>query len=790
MPSTGAVSGLASGLDWRKVIDQMRQLEGRKLNLSAGQKKDFQSQAAAWQGINSKLLSLKTKAESLRLPAGFNVYTPSLLSNTSAKPEDILQVAAGEEASPGSYTLKVLALAENHKISSTGFASRTEALGLSGDLVVGGRTVKIAPSESLTAIRDKINAANAGARPSRVSAAIVNYGADGFRLILSGEGGGAQGISLANGGSADLTGLMGFVDGSPKTVKDAVSGAHRSDAFSASDKAIGTALLNLSTPAGGLVEITIGGISRSVAIDLAVDSLDTIKASINDAFQGALATNPASVMILRDDKGNASHRLVIAGSGISYSDSGNVLETIGILKRAGFSDERGMAGDLANTSGGRAIKSSTRIRDIDGYSNHAPGDSIAFGGKNTAGEEVNILFSIEEETTMGDLLGAIRNAYGDVTPTVTAAGKIMVINNEQGDGDLRVILTPSNGSLKFASSHDLGANSNIRARELQKGADAVITLDGVTISHFSNLMDRVIPGVSLNLKKADPETAVTIRFQRDNAALMKKIEDFATAYNEALETINSQLAYRPDQEKQNSLYGDSSLKTIRSNLGQLVLQKVPGAPENFSTLGMAGIRLGKDGKLAVDKDRLEKNLENNFEDIKKLFSVNTTSTNSAVTYIYHDRETKAGTYRLNIDGVNPLAGSFIGAGERVSEATAKDEYLKGISGDARGLLVRYSGQVAGTVGEITLTFGIAELFDRSLANLTDSYWGSITKKNNSIQNRIDRLDRNMSDMERRIDQRMVEMERRFVAMESALSAIQSQSDWLSGQIGAISRGWR
>ncbi|MBW1707310.1 MAG: hypothetical protein JRJ86_19475, partial [Deltaproteobacteria bacterium] len=44
-------------------------------------------------------------------------------------------------------------------------------------------------------------------------------------------------------------------------------------------------------------------------------------------------------------------------------------------------------------------------------------------------------------------------------------------------------------------------------------------------------------------------------------------------------------------------------------------------------------------------------------------------------------------------------------------------------------------------------------------------------------------------MEARLDRKMETMINRFVAMELALSKIQSQSDWLAGQINASFSGW-
>jgi flagellar hook-associated protein 2 len=44
-------------------------------------------------------------------------------------------------------------------------------------------------------------------------------------------------------------------------------------------------------------------------------------------------------------------------------------------------------------------------------------------------------------------------------------------------------------------------------------------------------------------------------------------------------------------------------------------------------------------------------------------------------------------------------------------------------------------------------------------------------------------------METRLDQKMESLINRFVAMELAMSKIQSMSNWLTGQLTAANNGW-
>lgn len=786
MAATSVISGLSSGLDWRKIVDQMRQLEHKRIDRVETRKKGYGEKLNAWQGINSKLLALKKAATTLNQTSHFNLYWTSLSSSATTKAEDVLSVAASTEASPGTYQIVVKQLASAQKLSSTGYARQTATLGLSGDIIIGGRTVKIAATDSLLSIRDKINAVNAGKDASRVTASIVHYGTNGYRLILTNEKEGATGIGLLNGGASDLIGLLGFVDASEKTAKNAISGGNRSDAFSAADKAVGGGdLLNLTSAQSGNVTITVNGTARSVAIDLAADSLHKIRDAINTAFTGVFTSDPASVVSETVD-GTTKHRLIIEGNSLSYIDSNNVMETLGVLRRAGVSDERGMTGDVANTSGGVAITSSTLIKDIDGYNDYLPGDVIMLNGTSTTGAAVHDEFTITDASTVGDLLTAIESAYGEVKASVTADGKLRILDNEIGDDQLSILIVPDKTALRYDTDGNLGEISTIRARQIQAGLNAILSVDGVMVTSTDNTVDEVIPGVTLNLKKAAEDATLTLTVGRDLDGAKNKIKEFVSAFNDVLNAINAHMVYNPDTQKTGgALFGDSTLKAIKSNLMNLILGKVDGVSDPFSTLGLAGIRLGANGNLTINENKLQELLKTNFGDLRRLFAADWSSTNSDLNYVYHTADTRAGMYHIVITGVNPVSGYLSAPGD----ATGKGEYLTGISGNAKGLLVRYSGTRTGEAGTLRLTFGVAELLDRQLQHITDPLNGYVSNKKEAIQGIIENLEEDIETMETRLDRKMAELERQFIAMETALSRLQSQTSWLNGQIRSVYNGW-
>ena len=241
--STNLISGLSSGFDWRSMIDEIMAVEHRPVDLVESRKSEYESQLSEWQSFNTKLLALKTAAEKLADPDDFYVYLANMSSDSSTvDASDLLSVTTSSTASKGSYTIEISNLATAQKLSSASFSSQLDSLGSSyaGDILVNGTVVNIASTDSLADVRDRINNANTGDNPSGVNASIVTYGTNDYRLILTNDATGEEGISLVNGGSTDILENLGFFETASDSyeVKNSITGGAQSDRFTSSTSTI------------------------------------------------------------------------------------------------------------------------------------------------------------------------------------------------------------------------------------------------------------------------------------------------------------------------------------------------------------------------------------------------------------------------------------------------------------------------------------------------------------------------------------------------------------------------
>jgi len=647
--STNLISGLSSGIDWQSMVTQLIAVDHKNVDLISSKKTAYSAKLTEWQSVNTKLLALKTAAGKLKDADDFNVYKADMTSNSSTVgASDLLAVTTSSSASVGSYNLKITNMAAAQKLSSASFSSITSALGsgYAGDLLINGTVINIAATDSLTAVKEKINNGNSGTIPTGVTASIISYGTGDNRLILNSDSTGATGINLQNGGVTDILNNFGFADTS-RTAKNHLAGGDRTDRFTSTTGSIQSLLSLNSTQTSGAGDIVINGQAVG-AIDFSTDSLSTLQTKFTAAGLTATITTETE-----DSK--TYYRLMVSGAANTYTDENNILETLGMLK-GGVSDVYGVAGDVANTSTGSVITADTLIKDIDGYTGYAITDYVHLEGTDTNGNPISDdSLVLSDATTVGDLLSKIESLFGDVTASITGEGKLSVVDNTPGASPLafKIGIKNSGGSaddtLKFDADGNMGSAVSVRKREIVAGEDASLTVDGVTVTRSENTIDDILTGVTLDLLKADEGTTITLNIDRDTDTLMSNISAFVASYNNISSYIHTQGSY--DETKQETggiLFGDGTLSSIKSDLTSILTGSVWGVSSDYATMGLVGISVDQEGTLSVDESKLRGYLTTNFNDLQKLFSANGTTSVGTLSYISHSNETKQGEYAVII----------------------------------------------------------------------------------------------------------------------------------------------
>ena len=166
--------GLASGLDTNHMIDQLVQLERAPIVRKEKRIEELGRVKDAWRDINMRLRHLRDKLQGLLQQDNFR----SMLARSTD--ESLVSATAGNRAEPATYQLQVSqvavhhTLAMEHDIQATLGKGVGQALGLSGkfsikDLKSDGNEsvdIEVKATDSLTAIKNKINDADVGVTAS------------------------------------------------------------------------------------------------------------------------------------------------------------------------------------------------------------------------------------------------------------------------------------------------------------------------------------------------------------------------------------------------------------------------------------------------------------------------------------------------------------------------------------------------------------------------------------------------------------------------------------------------
>jgi len=215
--------------------------------------------------------------------------------------------------------------------------------------------------------------------------------------------------------------------------------------------------------------------------------------------------------------------------------------------------------------------------------------TIAYGQDGT-----EIQVQIGQGATLADIAAAVNKASGGkgvVASVITADDGQHLVLGAVGPGTVNALTVTATGT-------DLQALAGALSTTVQ-ATDAVVTVDGFKRTLASNTVQDLVPGVTLTLTKADPDTSYTLTVAPDNSALKTNLNGFASAYNAAMTLLKSSSAYDPDTQTASALTGDSLVRGLQQQLRGMV-------SANLTELKALGIALDKDGVMSFDAASLDK----------------------------------------------------------------------------------------------------------------------------------------------------------------------------------------
>jgi len=234
------------------------------------------------------------------------------------------------------------------------------------------------------------------------------------------------------------------------------------------------------------------------------------------------------------------------------------------------------------------------------------------------------------------LTSALSGAENSISLTVTDVGDS---NN-----------TDTNGLSRL--SFDSGSTNLTQTKE---AADAALTINGLAVTSSSNEVSAAIDDVTLSLKKVTA-APVSITIAEDTATPKANIESFVAAYNDVIGTLNQLTKYDSTAASGSLMTGDSTIRTLASNIRGLVNAQVENVGGSYSSMAELGLTtVVKDGKLKIDNTKLDAVLKANPLDVANVFAAIGRPTGSNVRFVSSTINTQSGSYGVSGTATNTAA---------------------------------------------------------------------------------------------------------------------------------------
>lgn len=195
----------------------------------------------------------------------------------------------------------------------------------------------------------------------------------------------------------------------------------------------------------------------------------------------------------------------------------------------------------------------------------------------------------------------------------------------------------------FDAKKDLGYEA---VHAISEAGDAVIKYEGITITRPQNDIDDVVPGVTLHVAEKTERTA-TISIKPDTESAKDALIQFVGKYNQTVAEMNILSQNKPEiiqeldyltsdekesyQKKLGLFFNDFSLSSAKGSMQRIISAQYKFSENAEITMlnqigistnatNYSGYNPGKmRGYLEIDEKKLDENLKNNLEDIKKIF---------------------------------------------------------------------------------------------------------------------------------------------------------------------------
>ena len=213
-----------------------------------------------------------------------------------------------------------------------------------------------------------------------------------------------------------------------------------------------------------------------------------------------------------------------------------------------------------------------------------------------------------------------------IVDTINAAGLDISANLFDlgtGANPYQIVLTGQTGAdSNFAVTTDAADVTFPSA--LVSAANAVVVVDGITFERSTNQITDIIAGTTIGLQNPSSATR-SFSVERNVTPVEESIRNLVAVYNDVQTVFNTLKtpADNSEEELAGSLSGDSTFRSIRDQVRDMVtgVSSTPSGDINY--LSDLGVSITRSGTLQIDESALATALSTKFSDVVSALSADT-----------------------------------------------------------------------------------------------------------------------------------------------------------------------
>ena len=389
-------------------------------------------------------------------------------------------------------------------------------------------------------------------------------------------------------------------------------------------------------------------------------------------------------------------------------------------------------------------------------------------------------------TSLTDVRDAINNSGIGVTASIIEVSNnqySLMVKSAVGEDRALRVKSHLNGSENSILKYNPGNIDTLAdtANQVVASADAIFTIDGITVRRNSNTITDLFSGLTMelaNIEASDIGTNQTISSSFSETDALATLETVVTEINYLLAFLKEQSKPGSNGEDGGPLNGDHFIRYVETKIKSLTSTPIAGYDDEDIYLSNFGVVTELDGTLSIDKTRFTEYFAANPEHFAAVTTTMVRTGDAGITGSAPTDLFTPGIYNFTLSGGTATLTDNDLSSDTMSVGTDKYGYA-GSNIGATGLLLETTKSSANTniyMGRSILATLSNYINDVLLLN------GDIDKKIITLEDDVDSLIEDQEALDLQIASQRALYVEKFTAMQTAVSSFKKTGEFLDNLI--------